>query len=118
MTLQTQKKTVSPRWIAILFFSYEVLFTGLAGILLALVLYFIFAIAQLTAFRILMVWVYDNTKSLLVAILMHASYIFSTLFVFAPPTTGIPFLVYSGTFTTILWLIVAAVTLINRRQLV
>jgi len=44
MTLQTQKKTVSPRWIAILFFSYEVLFTGLAGILLALVLYFIFDI--------------------------------------------------------------------------
>jgi membrane protease YdiL (CAAX protease family) len=83
---------------------------------LFLTLYFLLAIVQLTAFRILMVWVYSRTKSLLVAVLMHASYIFSTLFVFAPPTTGVPFLTYSGTFTIILWLIVAMVSLSSRKR--
>jgi len=67
--------------------------TSAESIPLALFLpqYFFSAIAQLTAYRVLMVWVYDRTESLLVAILMHASYIFSTLFVLAPPTTGTPF---------------------------
>jgi hypothetical protein len=60
-----------------------------------------------------MVWVYDRTESLLVAILMHASYIFSTLFVLAPPTTGAPFLIYSGVFTVALWGVVAAVAVAN-----
>ena len=39
---------------------------------------------QLTAYRVLMVWVYDRTGSLLVAVLMHASLIASTLFILAP----------------------------------
>jgi hypothetical protein len=80
---------------------------------LFLPLYFLFAIAQLTAYRVLMVWVYDHTESLLVAILMHASYIFSTLFVLAPPTTGVPFLTYSGLFTVALWVVIGAVVLAN-----
>jgi hypothetical protein len=65
--------------------------------------------ATLAAYRVLMVGVYDRTGSLLVAILMHASYIFSTLFVLAPPTTGVPFLTYSGAFTAVLWVVVAVV---------
>jgi membrane protease YdiL (CAAX protease family) len=76
-------------------------------------LHVLFAIAQLTAYRVLMVWVYDHAESLLVAVLMHASYIFSTLFVLAPPTTGIPFLIFSGVFTVALWCAVAAVMLVN-----
>jgi hypothetical protein len=76
---------------------------------LFLPLYFLSAIAYLTAFRVLMVWVYERTESLLVAIVMHASLIFSTLFVLAPPTTGVPFLLYSGVFTVALWMIVAGV---------
>jgi len=71
--------------------------------------YFLTAIAALTAYRVLMVWVYDRTASLLVALLMHGSYILSTLFVLAPPTTGMPFLVYSGAFLLVLWLAVAVV---------
>ncbi len=74
---------------------------------LFLPLYFVSALAALTAYRILMVWVYDRTKSLLVAVLMHASYIFTTLFVLAPPTTGAPLLIYTGFFAGILWIIVA-----------
>jgi hypothetical protein len=79
--------------------------------------YFLSAIASLTAFRILMVEVYDRTESLLVAILMHASYIFSTLWVLAPPTTGGSFLTYSWAFATSLWIVVAAVAAANRGQI-
>ena len=35
--------------------------------------------AWLPAFRVLMVWIHDQTKSLLVTILMHASLVFTTL---------------------------------------
>jgi hypothetical protein len=69
---------------------------------------------MLTAYRVLMVWVYDRTQSLLVAMLMHASYIFTTLFVFAPPITGEPFLVYSWAFVVVLWAVVAALTVTGR----
>ena len=48
---------------------------------------------------------------------MHASYIFSTLFVVAPPTTGVPFLTYSGVFAVSLWVVVAAVAMDNGGQL-
>jgi hypothetical protein len=87
--------------------------TSAEGIALALFLaaYFLLAIATLTAFRVLMVWVYDRTQSLLVAILMHASYIFSTLIALGPPTTGTPYLTYSVTFTAVLWAMVAVVGL-------
>lgn len=93
--------------------------TSSEGLPLALFLplYFLSAIAALTAYRVLMVWVYDRTESLFVAILMHASYIFSTLFVLAPPTTGAPFLVYSGVFTAVVWIVVAAIMLANRGQI-
>jgi CAAX protease family protein len=84
---------------------------------LFLPLFFLSAGAILTAYRVLMVWVYDRTGSLLVAVLMHASYIFSTLFVLAPPTTGVPFLTYSGVFAVALWVVVAAVTMANGGKL-
>jgi membrane protease YdiL (CAAX protease family) len=71
--------------------------------------YFVSAIAQLTAYRVLMVEVYARTESLLMAILMHASLIFSTLFVLAPPTTGGAFLTYSWAFTAALWIVVTVV---------
>jgi membrane protease YdiL (CAAX protease family) len=79
--------------------------------------YFVSAIAQLTAYRVLMVGVYVRTKSLLVVILMHASLIFSTLFVLAPPTTGGSFLIYSWAFTAALWIVVAVVDAVNRGHL-
>jgi len=84
---------------------------------LFLPLFFLSAVATLTAYRVLMVWVYGCSGSLLVAVLMHASYIFSTLFVLAPPTTGVPFLTYSGVFAVALWIVVAAVALASSGQL-
>ena len=79
--------------------------------------YILSAIAQLTAYRVLIVWVYDRTESLLVVILMHASLIFSTLFVLAPPTTGGVFLTYSWVFTVALWVVALAIVVANYRQL-
>ena len=78
-----------------------------------------FLSSYLIPYRILMVWVYDRTRSLLVAILMHASLIASSIsgFGLVPPSiSGVPFLIMFLAFTGLLWLIVAAVTVVHRRQ--
>jgi membrane protease YdiL (CAAX protease family) len=84
---------------------------------LFLLLYVATAVAALTAYRVLMVWVYDRTGSLLVAMLMHASYIASTLFVLAPPTIGVPFLTFAWAWAAVLWLAVAAVAVAHGGRL-
>ena len=71
-----------------------------------------FYLGVLPAYRVLMVWVYDRTASLLVAMLMHASLSASTL-ILQPPLTGAPFLTWNLTLTAILWLVVVAVALTN-----
>jgi uncharacterized protein len=77
--------------------------------------YVVSAIAGLTAYRVLMVWVYDGTASVLLPTLMHASYIASTLFILAPPIIGVPFLTFSLVWAAALWLVVAAVLLGEQR---
>jgi membrane protease YdiL (CAAX protease family) len=66
----------------------------------------------LPAYRVLMVWVYDRTGSLLVAILMHASLTASTQ-ILMPLATGMPSLIYSLVLTAALWVVVAAVAVAN-----
>ena len=74
-------------------------------------------LSWLPAFRVLLVWVYDRTGSLLVAMLMHAS-LTACMLLFAPP-------VLAGEYrlTSVLvgaaawWLIVAAVAVANPGQL-
>ena len=51
----------------------------------------------------------QHTESLFLEVIMHASYIFSTLFVFAGPIKGVPFLIYSCAFAATLWITVAFV---------
>jgi len=60
-----------------------------------------------------MVWVYDRTASLLVAILMHASLTASTLFILSPAATGVPLMIYYIVLTAVVWAVVAVV---QRRQ--
>jgi membrane protease YdiL (CAAX protease family) len=55
-------------------------YAGLIAMAIYVPLNFFSGVAELTAFRILMVWVYDHTQSLLVAVLMHASLIAGTIF--------------------------------------
>ena len=80
-------------------------------------LYFFAGMAQLTAYRVLMVWVYDRTESLLVATLMHASLTASTVFIFTPVAAGASFLIYTSTLAGAMWIVVAAVALANSGHL-
>ncbi len=75
-------------------------------------------IGQLTAYRVLMVWVYDRTGSLLVAMLMHASLIASTLFVLAPEAmAGAVYVTWSTALAGAFWLAVAAAAMASGRPL-
>jgi len=65
-------------------------------------------VAQLTAYRVLLVWVYDRTGSLLVVTLMHASLTASTVFIFRPLATGVSYLTYAWVLAAALWVVVAA----------
>jgi hypothetical protein len=59
-----------------------------------------------------MVWVYDHTESLLVAMLMHVSLTACTL-IFMTVTTGAALVIYNLVLAAVLWLIVAAVAVAN-----
>ena len=76
-----------------------------------------FYVAVLPVFRVFMVWVYDRTESLLVAILMHWSLAASTFTILLPPAIGRPLITYYLILAAVLWILVAAVVLANREQL-
>ena len=58
-----------------------------------------------------MVWVYDRTGSLLVAILMHASLTASTLILQPLAVSGVALLVVTLAYAAATWVVVAAVVL-------
>jgi len=62
----------------------------------------------LVAYRVLMVWVYDRTGSLLVAILMHASLTASSL-ILGPGVAGVRLVSFDLAWAAVLWAVVAAV---------
>ncbi len=68
----------------------------------------VFYVAALTAYRLLMTWVYANTQSLLLAVLMHSSYT-GWVFVLFPTTSFEQNLVWQAAFAAGLWLLVAVV---------
>jgi membrane protease YdiL (CAAX protease family) len=68
----------------------------------------VFWIAPLTAYRLLMTWVYVQTRSLPVAVAMHASYT-GWLFVVFPVTTFNQGLLWQTVFAVGLWVAVALV---------
>ena len=70
----------------------------------------------LPAFRVLMVWVYDRTESLLLGMLMHASITATTLIV-TPHTAGADLLIYGGTLTASLWLVIGSLAMAAHRQI-
>ncbi len=69
----------------------------------------------LPPFRVLMVWVYDRTKSLLVAMLMHMSQT-ATALLLAIPEADTPTVVVDLLYGVALWLFVALVARANRAQ--
>ncbi len=71
----------------------------------------------LPPYRILMVWVYDRTGSVLLAILMHASLIaFWTAFT-PVGIAGAPLLIWYLAWAVLLWAVVAAVAIAHRGRL-
>ena len=68
-----------------------------------------FVVGQLPAYRVLMVWVYEQTGSLLLAVLMHASLVFSTFVLGPVGIAGAPILVYGLGVGVGMWVVVAAV---------
>jgi membrane protease YdiL (CAAX protease family) len=71
---------------------------------------------SLAAFRVLMMWVYDRTGSLLMAILMHVSLTAAVRIFMPAPNEGIPLLIASFATSAAMWAVVAAVALARRRQ--
>jgi membrane protease YdiL (CAAX protease family) len=98
-------------------YHFSVIFwaTGPAGAL-PLVLLGVRLFAWMPAYRVLMVWVYDHTASLLVAMLMHAS-LTASMFIFQPMTIADPqLLTYLLLFAAVLWALVAVVVVVNGPQ--
>jgi membrane protease YdiL (CAAX protease family) len=81
--------------------------TGVVGLLFG----------SLPAYRVLMVWVYDRTDSLLVAILMHASLTAATIVLEPLAISGTALLVYSAVSIAAWWIVVAAVAMATHGQL-
>jgi membrane protease YdiL (CAAX protease family) len=80
-------------------------------------LYFLAGVAQLTAYRILMVWVYDKTESLLIAVLMHASLIVSTTPMLIPALTGAEFLTWFVGSAVLFWIFVFLLSVVGEQRL-
>jgi hypothetical protein len=74
--------------------------------------FFIYWILPLTAYRMLMTWVYSHTQSVFLAQLMHASYT-GWLIVLSPATPNTN-LLWEAVFAAILWIFVGIVA-INQR---
>jgi uncharacterized protein len=71
----------------------------------------LFMVAVLPAYRVLMVWVYERTESLLLVILMHASLIVCWYALAPQGIAGVPFFIYYLVLAAALWVVVAVVAL-------
>ena len=91
-----------------------VTFSGALSVAISLPLQlFFFTVAGLTAYRVLMVWVYDRTgESMLVVMLMHAS-LTASMIILPPVVTGVAYLTYNLVFTAVLWVVVGLVAVAN-----
>ena len=78
---------------------------------------FLFSVGVLPAYRVLMVWVYDRTGSLLVAMLMHLSLATGNIIFVPLAISGVPFVTWVFILTAALWVVVAAVAVANGGQL-
>jgi membrane protease YdiL (CAAX protease family) len=79
-----------------------------------------FLLGQLAAFRILMVWVYERTGSLLLAMLMHISLTTCT-FILGPSSltiSGVSLLIYDVILAIAWWGVVLAVAASNRTRFI
>jgi len=76
----------------------------------------ILVVGELPAYRVLMVWVYDRTGSLPIAMLMHASLSACTFILSPSIVTGLPLVAYGFTLAAAWWIVVAVVAVATRGQ--
>lgn len=76
---------------------------------------FALLVGQLPAFRVLMVWVYDRTGSLLVAMLMHASLDAATFILGPLAMSAVTSFTYSIGVAAAMWIVVAGFALASRQ---
>jgi uncharacterized protein len=74
-------------------------------------------VGYLTAFRVLMVWVYDRTESLFVSMLMHVSITASLLILNPLQIAGAHLLAFSFALAAAVWVLVAVVAVVNGGQI-
>jgi hypothetical protein len=67
-------------------------------------------------YRMLMVWVYDHTQSVLMAMLMHLPLIVFLFVLLTPAMAGVPDLIFNLVLGATLWVFAAAVTAADRRK--
>jgi membrane protease YdiL (CAAX protease family) len=74
-------------------------------------------IFYMLAYRVLMVWVYDRTQSVLMAVLMHLMLIVWPFVLPGPPAmVGVPNLIFNLVLGATLWVVVAAVVAADRKK--
>lgn len=100
-------------WHMPLFMASVRLSENLSPVLYLSVLLFSF----LPAYRVLMVWVYNHTRSLLIVILMHASLTASILILPPLAATPVQIVTYDLIFAVALWLMVVVTALTNKGRL-
>ncbi|MGE0812763.1 MAG: alpha/beta fold hydrolase [Vicinamibacterales bacterium] len=71
------------------------------------------AVASLSGYRVLMVWLYDRTGSLFVATVMHGMLTASSVFWFTPIATGAQFLANVWLAAAAMWLLVGVVAVFD-----
>jgi membrane protease YdiL (CAAX protease family) len=89
---------------------------SLSPVLFAMVNGFGFLIGQLPPFRVLMVWIYDRTGSLLVVVLMHASLTAATLILGPLAISGVPLLIYDLGLAAVMWVVAALFLSTHRKE--
>jgi membrane protease YdiL (CAAX protease family) len=77
----------------------------------------VMAFSILLPYRVLMVWVYDHTQSVPMAMLMHLAAVASAFILSSAAMVGVPDLIFNLVLGATLWVVVAAVTAADRRKL-
>jgi hypothetical protein len=82
---------------------------SLSGALSPVLLVVAQVLAWFPAYRVLMVWVYDHTESLLLAQLMHASFTGSLIVLGPSMASAAQNVLYAAIFAAGLWVVVVAI---------
>jgi hypothetical protein len=88
---------------------------GISAVFMLPVLLSTVGLGMLPAYRVLMVWVYDRTGSLLVGMLMHVS-LTASLIILRPTVTGMGLVLFELAWAGTLWAVMAAIAVAARRR--